>query len=135
MFHVIIFIIKLVVFGLARAFLLAGTRSVVGSAWDVEDRAAGRFMTLFYQGLAMGKPRDVALSATRRKMADEGPHLQALIRAGHPAAVRHGLEKLRQQDVMREQLIATLRAVRSSILYRPTNGINAAQPPALQVLQ
>ena len=59
-------------FGLARAFLLAGARSIVGSAWDVEDRAASRFMVLFYDALEAGHPRDEALRRARVRMAEEG---------------------------------------------------------------
>ena len=42
-------------FGLAHAFLCAGTRSVLGSLWDVEDRATLAFVTSFYEELAAGQ--------------------------------------------------------------------------------
>jgi CHAT domain-containing protein len=60
------------IFGLTRAFLEAGSRSVVASRWEVEDAAARRFMELFYGGLSQGKARDSALGAARRAMRDEG---------------------------------------------------------------
>lgn len=58
--------------GLARAFLHAGARSVVASAWDVEDRGARRFMSLFYGALRQGRRRDEALRQARSGMAREG---------------------------------------------------------------
>lgn len=62
-------------FGLTRAFLLAGARSVVSSWWKVEDAAAGRFMVALYERLRSGRARDVALRDVRRWMAQEGyPH-------------------------------------------------------------
>ena len=59
-------------FGLQRSFLIAGARSVVTSLWDVEDRAAARFMSLFYHGLKSGQPRDESMRAARAEMAREG---------------------------------------------------------------
>lgn len=59
-------------FGLTRAFLVAGARSVVSSWWDVEDSAARHFMELFYDGLRRGEARDFALQHAREAMADEG---------------------------------------------------------------
>jgi hypothetical protein len=62
-------------FGLTRAFLLSGARSVVSSWWDVEDAAARRFMELYYASLHDGVERDIALKEARMKMAAEGyPH-------------------------------------------------------------
>ncbi len=59
-------------FGLTRAFLLAGARSVVSSLWDVEDSAGRRFMELYYGKLRAGEDRDVAMRDARIKMAAEG---------------------------------------------------------------
>ena len=59
-------------FGLTRAFLVAGARSVVSSWWSVEDGAARRFMELFYEGLRRGEARDFALQKARTMMAEEG---------------------------------------------------------------
>lgn len=58
-------------FGLARAFLVAGARSVVATLWEVDDRAATRFMTLFYEQLRRGAPRDEALQRARLAMRAE----------------------------------------------------------------
>ena len=59
-------------FGLTRAFLLAGARSVVSSWWEVEDGAARRFMELYYERLRHGADRDIALQEVRRQMKQEG---------------------------------------------------------------
>ena len=39
------------VFGLQRAFHMAGTRNVVASLWKVDDQTTAALMTLFYRGL------------------------------------------------------------------------------------
>jgi tetratricopeptide (TPR) repeat protein len=82
--------------GLPRSFLAAGTRSVVASLWDVEDRAAERFMSHFYRELRAGRPRDRALQAAREAMARGGFPLRdraafVLVGAGHaPVAALAG---------------------------------------------
>ena len=47
--------------GLMRAFLYAGTSSLVLSLWAVEDRATAHFMKLFYSKLAVGGHKISAL--------------------------------------------------------------------------
>ncbi len=47
--------------GLTRAFMAAGTPSVVATLWDVNDRPMARLMIRFYQELAAGHPKDQAL--------------------------------------------------------------------------
>jgi CHAT domain-containing protein len=59
-------------FGLPRSLLVAGTRSVVSSLWDVEDRAARRFMEEFYAGLRAGRARDIALRDAAATLAASG---------------------------------------------------------------
>jgi CHAT domain-containing protein len=50
------------VFGLQRAFHLAGARTTVASLWKVDDRATQRLMTLFYDNLWKNKlPKAEAL--------------------------------------------------------------------------
>jgi CHAT domain-containing protein len=43
------------IMNLARAFLMAGARSVVASLWDVEDRSSAALMTRFYAHIAKGE--------------------------------------------------------------------------------
>jgi len=61
------------VIGLTRAFLAAGTRSVVVSLWAVADRSTARLMEAFYRGLRETRG-DVALALARAKrtLLDEG---------------------------------------------------------------
>ena len=47
--------------GLTRAFLFAGSRSVVVSLWNLPDRATSDFMTLFYEALRGGATPPAAL--------------------------------------------------------------------------
>ena len=49
------------VFGIARAFLAAGARSVLVSLWEIDDESTMEFMKSFYQDLAGGKSASVAL--------------------------------------------------------------------------
>lgn len=59
-------------FGLARAFLAAGARTVVTTRWAVGDRAAARAMELFYGGLRAGLGRDESLARAGRQLEREG---------------------------------------------------------------
>ncbi len=61
------------VLGLTRAFLYAGTPSVVVSLWDVSDRATSDLMDRFYAGLAAGRNKAHALRSA-----------QLALRALHP---------------------------------------------------
>lgn len=49
------------IMSLARAFFYAGVPDVVMTLWQVEDESGGRIMTDFYQNLARGKAKDIAL--------------------------------------------------------------------------
>ncbi|HEU4386172.1 MAG TPA: CHAT domain-containing protein [Blastocatellia bacterium] len=49
------------IIGLTRAFLYAGSRSVVVSLWSVNDAATAELMKSFYQNLARGLSKDEAL--------------------------------------------------------------------------
>jgi tetratricopeptide (TPR) repeat protein len=42
------------IFGVQRAFLLAGAKTCIASRWPVEDTAARKFMSLFYENLVDG---------------------------------------------------------------------------------
>jgi CHAT domain-containing protein/Tfp pilus assembly protein PilF len=48
-------------YGLARAFLFAGCRSVGASLWRVDDVSTARLMGGFYRGYALGVPKAEAL--------------------------------------------------------------------------
>jgi CHAT domain-containing protein len=49
------------VFGLRRAFMVAGTETLVMSLWQVEDTATQQLMTEFYRRLSNGQGRAEAL--------------------------------------------------------------------------
>ena len=53
---------------LARAFLLAGARSVVGTSWDVDDDAAAEFFTQFHQSNAENGDAVAALCGAQRSL-------------------------------------------------------------------
>jgi CHAT domain-containing protein len=51
--------------GLGRAFLAAGTTSLVMSLWPVEDNATNELMQLFYEGLLKGESKVEALRSAQ----------------------------------------------------------------------
>ena len=53
------------VFSLARAFALAGVPSTMMSLWRLPDQTAPEIMTVFYQKLKAGLPKDEALRAAK----------------------------------------------------------------------
>ena len=62
------------VFGLRRAFAIAGVRTLIMSLWKVPDNETRELMVLFYQNLSAGASRLDALRAA-----------QAAVRVKHPA--------------------------------------------------
>lgn len=60
------------VVGIARAFLQAGARVVVGSLWPLGDADARRFFEAFYRKLRDGADVASAAAAARRSCADRG---------------------------------------------------------------
>jgi len=55
------------VYGLRRAFRLAGAEHLVASLWRVPDDATARLMTDFYQAYGRGVPVEDALAEAKRK--------------------------------------------------------------------
>lgn len=60
--------------GLARAFMVAGARSVVVSLWDVDDASTGEFMAAFYSALKRGMAKDAALRSAELEIRKLHPN-------------------------------------------------------------
>jgi CHAT domain-containing protein len=61
------------VVGMTRAFLYAGTPSVIASLWRVNDRATGLLMERFYSYLQQGMDKAEALQQAQIKVRAEYP--------------------------------------------------------------
>lgn len=70
------------VLSLARAFIYAGARSVVGSHWDVNDRSSAKLVDHFYGRLANGRRVAAALRDAQLEMAGPHPYATAAHWAG-----------------------------------------------------
>ncbi|HEX8493676.1 MAG TPA: CHAT domain-containing tetratricopeptide repeat protein [Pyrinomonadaceae bacterium] len=62
------------IIGLNRAFIYAGTPSVVASLWSVDDEATAYLMTAFYTSLRQGMSKAAALQAAQRKTRQRFQH-------------------------------------------------------------
>ena len=60
--------------GLTRAFLYAGTPSVIASLWSVNDKATNLLMTSFYRHLSDGLTKAEALQAAQADTRAQFPH-------------------------------------------------------------
>jgi CHAT domain-containing protein/Tfp pilus assembly protein PilF len=61
---------------LARAFIYAGSKSVIMTMWPVQDASGARIMENFYDRLAEGKPTDVALREAKLYFLDHAGSIQ-----------------------------------------------------------
>jgi len=62
------------VFGLRRAFVLAGAKTLVMSLWHVADKQTLDLMVLFYKRMLAGEPRAEALRQARLTIKKSNPH-------------------------------------------------------------
>lgn len=60
--------------GLSRAFFYAGTKSVLASLWNVNDKSTSEFMKNFYNYLTKAKTKQEALCLTKIKMLESEYH-------------------------------------------------------------
>ncbi len=61
------------IYGLQRAFKLAGAKKILMSLWEVDDRATTLLMTNFYRYLLQGKDANTALEASKKRVRKEYP--------------------------------------------------------------
>jgi CHAT domain-containing protein/tetratricopeptide (TPR) repeat protein len=81
------------IIGLARAFIYAGSPSVVASLWSVDDQATGLLMTSFYKHLKQGMGKAAALRAAQADTRAKYPHpyyWAAFVLTGDPGASQTG---------------------------------------------
>jgi CHAT domain-containing protein len=89
--------------GLASAFLLAGSDSVLVSLWNINDKSTARFMEFFYGSLREGKSITLALRDAKVKMINSGnghPFFwAAFVLVGDSAAgENHSIEKYPEEE-------------------------------------
>jgi CHAT domain-containing protein len=84
------------IYGLRRAFIIAGARTLIVSLWKVPDNATKELMVGFYQRMLQGEKKAAALRETQReiirKLRKEGrqalPYLWgAFVCIGDPGAM------------------------------------------------
>jgi CHAT domain-containing protein/tetratricopeptide (TPR) repeat protein len=61
------------VFSFARGFAAAGVPSTVSTLWKVDDKATYRFNELFYQFIAKGLAKDMAMQKAKLQLIKENP--------------------------------------------------------------
>lgn len=61
------------VYGLQRAFKLAGAKNILMSLWEVDDRATTILMTNFYRNLLLGKDANTALEISKQAVRAQYP--------------------------------------------------------------
>ena len=60
--------------GLVRGLLFAGTRAVLVSLWDIDDKSTADFMRVFYGCLASNPDKGLALQKAMQEMREVYPH-------------------------------------------------------------
>ncbi len=70
------------VFGLQRAFKLAGAQSIVMSLWPVHDDATRLLMTAFYRSLIAGQSRHQALASAQSAVRHATFEVDGTVRSG-----------------------------------------------------
>ena len=90
---------------LARAFLEAGARAVVGTIWPVRDGEAAELAQRFYAHMALGEPAGRALATAQRER----------LAAGAPAAAWAGFVLIGDGDVALATSTPVSKAARSWI--------------------
>ncbi len=79
------------VFGLRRAFVLAGAKTLVMSLWKVPDQQTQELMSDFYRRILAGEPRAEALRQAQLAMKEKYPnplYWGAFICQGDPGPLR-----------------------------------------------
>jgi tetratricopeptide (TPR) repeat protein len=79
------------VFGLQRAFVLAGAKTLVMSLWNVPDEVTCELMAAFYERLLQGRPKANALREAQRQVRNQYPdpyYWGAFVCLGDPSALR-----------------------------------------------
>jgi len=61
------------VFGLQRAFKLAGVETLIMSLWNVDDKTTADLMTAFYEGWLSGKSKQEAFKEAQRQVRAKTP--------------------------------------------------------------
>jgi CHAT domain-containing protein len=75
------------VFGLKRAFILSGAKTVVMSLWKIPSKETEELMTEFYTRMAAGNTKAEALKAARMSIKKDHPlpfYWGALVMVGNP---------------------------------------------------
>lgn len=62
------------IYGLSRAFIMAGSKSIISSLWKVDDTATQKYMELFYSHWLKNHEVRVAMSFARDELRKEYPH-------------------------------------------------------------
>ena len=62
------------VVGLNRAFIYAGTPTVVASLWSVKERPTGELIVAFFRYLKTGYGKAEALRAAQKEVRNKYPH-------------------------------------------------------------